>query len=332
MSPSRRLPWGARASAALLILACSLLLLTAPAGPGPDTARASSPLVGERAWAASAAPRPTPENPTPAADLVSPESLDRLERRVRELIEACPGEPAVVVMPRDASWSITHQAEATTAAASLIKLPILLALEALEGRGELVMDNRVDLESEDRTGGSGRLKAFRSGTSLTFRELAERMVVESDNTATNAIIRVVGRDTIQAEFEALGLRATRLDRRILERGDNPTTAQEMAQLLAVVEGPEAGNLLERVENRRRLARWLPPHARIAHKTGTLRRHVHDAGIVETPSGPLIVVGLVSGARSWPEAEAWLGELGRVVYEAGGGTPAGRGRSSRGIVR
>ncbi len=314
--PARRSLNGARIAAwsASAILLC--LLLT----PAPDPGAAGTIVASAPALAAA---NPTPslvpgEDALAASKGLTPEEVAVLEERLRALIASCPGDPALVVMPPDASWTIAHDAEETTSAASLIKLPIHLALDRLAADGRIDPGMLVTLEGEDRTPGSGRLRDARAGRTFRLRELAERMIVESDNTATNAIIRLVGQDTLQAEFLRLGLRATRLERRILAQGgDNATTAAEMALLLAALpEGP-VRETLERVENRRRLARDLPAATPIAHKTGTLRRFVHDAGRMETPHGPLIVVGLVRHASSWPEAEDWLAALGRTVYEAGG---------------
>lgn len=323
---SRRRPTVALAAVPLTSRAAALLVplvfgLAAP-GHAPNFSDLASPRVPGTIPLVSATPAAAAESPAlawPATGIgdafADPDRVAALEARIRELEETCPGDPAIVVMPPDASWSITRNASAPTVAASLIKLPLLLSMERLAGRGRLALDQIVDVEASDLTSGSGRLADGRGDRRMPIRELAERMTIESDNTATNALIRIVGKDTLQAEFEAMGLKATRLERRILARGDNPTTAEETAFLLAGLQGSWSRDLLERVENRRRLARHLPAGTRIAHKTGTLRRIVHDAGLIETPAGPMVVVGLVRNARSWAAAEAWLGRLGQAVYEA-----------------
>lgn len=245
---------------------------------------------------------------------LTPKEIDDLDRLLGHLVTTCPGHPSLVVMPPDAAWSITRSAEDTACAASLIKLPILLAMERMEHEGRLNLSRSITLRSSDRTAGSGRLQDAPRGLAYTLSELAERMTVESDNTAANALIRFIGRDTLQAEFTTMGLKATRLEHNILaSRADNPTTALELATLLATLPEGWARGYLERTENRRRLARYLPEDALLAHKTGTLRHVVHDAGVMETSAGPVIIVALVRDASSWPAAELWLGEVGRAVY-------------------
>ena len=76
-------------------------------------------------------------------------------------------------------------------------------------------------------------------------------------------------------------------------------------------------LLRSASNAMRLKRYLPDTVSVEHKTGTLRDIVHDAGIVSTPSGDVIVAGLISNVTDRNEAEKWLGLLGKIVYERAG---------------
>ncbi|MEK8023377.1 MAG: serine hydrolase [Candidatus Hydrogenedentota bacterium] len=259
----------------------------------------------------------------------------QLERELDALISLCPGRPGIVLEAADGSWKITRRGSTSIKAASVIKLPILLAVLRLRARGELDIETRVVVLPADRTEGSGSLKYSPLPHDFTLSMLLERMISESDNTATNAILRIVGLDTIAAEFPGLGLERTRLTNRILESSaDNPTTAGEIAGLLSALSRkagvaaggrailPDADALLARAllrsaSNAMRLKRYLPDTVSVEHKTGTLRDIVHDAGIVSTPSGDVIVAGLISNVTDRNEAEKWLGLLGKIVYERAG---------------
>ena len=68
---------------------------------------------------------------------------------------------------------------------------------------------------------------------------------------------------------------------------------------------------------------LPPGAMLAHKTGNLPGVVHDAGIVDTPDGPIILVAMSEGVVDEGAATIVLQRLARVVYEHYGGRPTPR---------
>ncbi len=256
-----------------------------------------------------------------------PRDASGLEARLDALIDECPGRPSILVFLPEREGVVERDGHRIVRAASLIKLPILAAIVSLCRRGAGSLDEEILLLEEDRTGGSGSLQHASFHRLRTVRELAERMIIESDNTATNALIRRFGLASIDAEFRRMGLVATRLERRILEsREDNPVTAAEMAALLRDLNDAASTrfdlpaedralmiSMLERATGRQRLGRFLPAETTLAHKTGTLRGVVHDAGIIDTPRGPVIVSALIDGAESRERAEAWLGRLGRLLY-------------------
>lgn len=308
----------------IVLLAVAALLVAALL----STMEPAHPPVAAAPAAALTLPLAPPTPASPAT--VAPKGL---ARELDRLFEACPGSPCVVVEAADGAWRIERNGAATVRAASVIKLPILLAVLALKDRGLLRIDDTVAVLPEDRTAGSGSLKLSPLPRSCRFTELLERMITESDNTAANAILRIVGFETIAAGFPRLGLDRTRLDHRILaDAADNPTTAEEIAALFARLTEPGAmpagidgvmipdldavyaRALLRAAANATRLRRYLPDTVAVEHKTGTLEGVVHDAGILRAPGGDVIVAALVTSVRNKAQAEEWLGRVGRAVYD------------------
>lgn len=270
-----------------------------------------------------------PASPSSSSSFPPPSPPIALERAIRELIEECPGRPAVVIRLLDEDWSIAHDADRVVKAASVIKLPIIVAALRIAGREGIDLDQPVPILEVDRVGGSGRLKSSRRPRPIALGTLLRLMIAESDNIATNAVIRRFGREALDAEFEAMGLFETRLQHLILRsREDNPTTAREIAELLGrltrdddeeplIAEATHralALGYLEEVVNRRRLGRFLPASTRLRHKTGTLRSAVHDVGAFATGRGEVLVAAMVSDPESRDAAEEWIARLGRVVNE------------------
>src|SRR5687767_5370795 len=98
--------------------------------------------------------------------------------------------------------------------ASIIKVPILLAVLERVGRGEVSLDDTVTLTAWHKTGGSGVLQHFREGTELRLEDACTAMTVLSDNVATNLAIDVATIEGTNRFLKAAGCERTRLHRYI----------------------------------------------------------------------------------------------------------------------
>lgn len=87
---------------------------------------------------------------------------------------------------------------------SVFKLYVLGAVvDAVEG-GTLTWDAPVTIRDELDSLPSGTTQDEPAGTQLPVRELATRMISVSDNTATDHLIDLVGRDAVEAALAAYG--------------------------------------------------------------------------------------------------------------------------------
>lgn len=120
-------------------------------------------------------------------------SLDRQ----MEAINALPGETAVLVTREDEDVA-AHNAESPLAVGSTAKLAVLKALDDAIAAGRLARDEVVDLKSGRRSLPSGILQDWPDGTPVTVATLANLMISVSDNTATDALIALVGREAVEA--------------------------------------------------------------------------------------------------------------------------------------
>jgi beta-lactamase class A len=111
-------------------------------------------------------------------------------------IAALPGETSVLVIS-DGEVTASHRPDATLAVGSVAKLAILKAVNYSVDNGALAWDQVVPFEDSWRSVGSGQIHAWPEGTPLTIGTLANLMVSISDNTATDALIDIVGRRAIE---------------------------------------------------------------------------------------------------------------------------------------
>lgn len=113
---------------------------------------------------------------------------------------------------------VDRRADRPMAIASAFKLFVLAAYEAAIAEGRLTRDHIVEVVERDRSLPSGVLQTLAPGTPVTLELLAGLMIQHSDNTATDILMRVIGRDDI--------------DRLMPQGGPTPTTA-ELFKLKAV---------------------------------------------------------------------------------------------------
>jgi beta-lactamase class A len=196
------------------------------------------------------------------------------------------------------------------------------------------------VDSSPAVGGSGVLANLSDITDLSVRDLAELMIVISDNLATNLLIEALTAPVIADSITAAGLAGTLLQRRLMDtaarsRGlDNRTCAADMAALLtkialgvdlfATAESYRlAREVLARQQVNDRLPVHLPAGWSLAHKTGELDGVRHDAGFASANGRPVLAIAVLTegfGTAENPdafgdEAAALVSEIGRIVYSA-----------------
>ena len=112
-------------------------------------------------------------------------------------IQSLPGATALLVVS-DGKDIVAHAAEHPLAVGSAAKLAVLVAVRNAVEQGRLRWDQVVLLDPAWKSRPSGQLQDWPDGTSLTLATLANLMISVSDNTATDALIRIVGREAAEA--------------------------------------------------------------------------------------------------------------------------------------
>lgn len=130
--------------------------------------------------------------------------------------------------------------------ASLIKVPILVALHDRIGKGELALTDPIRVTKVDKVPGSGQLQHFHDNHEVTVGDAARLMITISDNTATNVLLDKVPMRKVWEKMEALGLPRTKVHSKTFQRftsvamdssakyGIGVTTPNEMARLFALL--------------------------------------------------------------------------------------------------
>ena len=192
-------------------------------------------------------------------------------------------------------------------AASTIKIPVMVEVFRQLLAGNFDLNTKLKLRRSDKDWGSGDLAGARVGSSYTVQRLLSHMIDVSDNTATNMLIRLVGRQNINDSMTEYGLTHTRL--RDFIRSEGPSirwklrsSPADMVHLLGKMAKDQLINewssremiaILRGQRHNGLLPQPLPPGTEIAHKTGTLHDTLNDVGIVYRPGEDAYVIAVMT---------------------------------------
>ncbi|MGB3188963.1 MAG: serine hydrolase [Limnoraphis sp.] len=235
--------------------------------------------------------------------------------------------PGILLVDLDTGGYVDINSESAFAAASTIKVPILVAFFQAVDEGKISLNEVLTMEGQHIAGGSGDMQYQPSGTEYTALETATKMIVISDNTATNMLIeRLGGAEFLNQKFLDWGLHNTVI-RDVLPdlRGTNKTTPKDLVNLLtqlnqgglvSMKSRDRIFRIMEKTENDSLLASGLGRGATIAHKTGNLKSVSGDVGLIDLPNGKRYLLAvLVERNDEDSAAESLIRNISQTVYES-----------------
>lgn len=118
------------------------------------------------------------------------------------------GPVGVYVDHLDTELVLAYNADELYPTASTLKTPLLYELYRQSEAGIVDLSQRVTLLHDNRVPGSGVLQDLDEGLQPTIRDLAELMIIVSDNWATDLIYGIITKDAMAATLQDLGLTST----------------------------------------------------------------------------------------------------------------------------
>lgn len=150
-----------------------------------------------------------------AQEATTDASLQRLQREITRLSEISGGTVGVAAIHLQTGRSVSLNGSEPFPMASSYKVPIAVELLSRVDRGELSLDSMYALAPGDVSPGSGTLGALfqHPGVALSLRNLTELMLLISDNSATDAVLRAAGGPAAVTErMRIVGTPQIRVDR------------------------------------------------------------------------------------------------------------------------
>lgn len=254
---------------------------------------------------------------------------DELGERLRIVASSYRGEVGIYLKDLSSGKTWEYNADRLFRSASLIKLPIMIAVMSKIDKKEASFDMELEINDDDRMSGSGSLKWARTGTRVSLLEIIYRMITESDNTATKLLIDHFGIDYFESAFKVMGLSYTNITEEGMSltsgrvKKENYTTPREMAWILEKIYKKEMVSksmselmldILKRNRNYSRIRKGVPMTWEVGHKTGLLRKSCSDVGIVFSPNGDYILAILIDDVPSYKSGKEFIAKIAKITSD------------------
>jgi len=269
--------------------------------------------------------------------------LDNLKPEVEKLIAASGAETVgVAIYDTETKQSLLINERVSLHAASTMKLPVMMAIFKRADQKKIPLNEPVEIKNSfysivdgsqyrlNRDDDSDQEIYSRIGQSMPVIQLVERMITWSSNLATNLLIEKIKADNVTALMRELGANEIQVlrgveDPKAFQAGkNNTTTAYDLMLLLKLIAENKFMNrrvcekMVEILSSQRfndGIPAGLPTATRVAHKTGNITKHNHDAAIVYAPGRkPYVIVVLTKGIAEQKRSSKLIADISRVVYQ------------------
>lgn len=270
--------------------------------------------------------------------------LEQARPQIEKLISASGAEVVgVAVYDTQTKQTLLINERVSMHAASTMKLPVMMEIFRLVQEKKLSLGEPIEVKNKffsivdgseyrlNKDDDSDEEVYRRIGQKMTVLELMEHMITWSSNLATNLLIERVTPEKVMKLMAELGANDIRVlrgveDTKAFEAGkNNTTTAYDLMLLLKLIAENKFQNkkacekmveILAAQHFNEGIPAGLPTGTRVAHKTGDITKHNHDAGIVYPLDGkPYVIVVLTKGIANHKQSSKLIADISRTIYTA-----------------
>ena len=264
------------------------------------------------------------------------EGLEDARQEIEDYADDHEGTAGVYVQDVKGGFGYGVNPDETFFGASVMKIPLLVAVFRKIDEGEISLEDSVETEPGDWAGGAGWLQWEEPGESHLVQDYLWMMMTQSDNVATNAMLRLVGGpEYVNEVARDLGAPDTFLYQKVTsERAavmelDNTTTPRDMATILGKIStgtaaSPESCQEMIEIMSQNYLQSsikdGLPEDVEAAKKGGWLYKVYDEAGIVWHEDRPYVIaIFSKHGSEDVEDGKALLRGISKAVYKAQDGS-------------
>lgn len=221
-------------------------------------------------------------------------------KEIKKYLETRRGKYSFFFEDLSSGYTYGYNENVKMVSAGCMKLPIAVALLKDEEKEKVHFLDKVKVESKDKVFGTGIIHEF-GEKEYTIFELLVVMLIQSDNTATNKIIDLVGQNKINEVIKELGMTNTELNRKTADERnfksdvENYTSSQDLARLwrhlyngtyLKKENSQMLIDILTRQQIKNKLSLYISDDLKydIASKTGDKKGIENDTALIHTEKG------------------------------------------------
>lgn len=249
---------------------------------------------------------------------------------IKKYLESRIGEYAFFFEDLKSGYVYGYNENVSMTAAGCMKLPIAISLiKAVEDKKVDFMD-RIKIERSDKVYGTGIIHEFNDRDYTVF-ELLVIMLIQSDNTAANKIIDIVGMEKINEDILSMGLKNTKLNRKTADERmknsdiENTTSAYDLSRMwkhlydgtfLSEEHGQMLIDILRRQQIKNKLALYIPDDLKveISSKTGDKKGVENDTALIQLPKGTFAFTVLSQNIPNSVYGTVTLAKCGKMAWD------------------
>ncbi|MBD2312051.1 class A beta-lactamase, subclass A2 [Desertifilum sp. FACHB-1129] len=273
----------------------------------------------------------------------NPDNENQLRDRIEQISRTAQGQVGVTATVLETGESVTLNGEQQFPMQSVYKFPIAMAVLSQVDRGTLNLDRKVRVETRDfalERQHSPIRDQHPQGVELTLAELLKYMVSESDNTACDVLLGLVGGPEVVTQYlRDLGIndmvvanteREIGQDNAVQYRNSaTPDAAVALLSRLHEGQGLSASSqalllqwMTETPTGLKRIKGLLPEGTVVAHKTGTsgtvegVTAATNDVGLVTLANGRHLAIAVFVSDSTADQAtrEAAIAQIARAAWD------------------
>ncbi len=251
-------------------------------------------------------------------------------KEIKRYIDTRIGEYSFYFEDIDSGYSYSFNEKAIMPSASCIKVPIAMALLREVENDTIDLEHKLFVRKEEMVEGSGIIHEF-DEKDYSLRELLTAMLIQSDNTATNKIIDILGMEKINNHIKQIGLKDTFLKRKMMdfkarEKGlENITSSIDLARCFKELHNGNyltrnnreyLINILHKTQNRDKLAFYMPEREwkNIANKTGSLSGIENDSALINIDKGNFVFVVMAKSLPNNVYGVVTISRVGKMMWD------------------
>ena len=215
-------------------------------------------------------------------------------------------------------------------AAGCIKIPIAMALLREVERSNINLNQKIEIHIDDKSYGKGIIHEF-GERDYSLNELMIAMLVQSDNTAANKIIRIIGMDKINECFCEMGLKNTLLRKNTVDESTedkiykNVSSSEDLskcwkhlynATFLNRDDSDNMISILKRQQSKNKIAFYLPDKIKkdLASKTGDLEGVENDSVLLTTSKGDFVLTIMSDNLPNNIYGNVTITRVGKMIWD------------------